>query len=130
MTYRADFSHLVRPSKQSRRAGKKFAPKIDTQPITHYRNVKIIDRFCQLPDLLFLHEMGFVDKNTGHRPLFQPRLNLLIEVITGQKRIRIRTNPDTARNASFAAALIKGGEHKIGNHTALTVVMRRLQEHC
>src|SRR5882724_723024 len=62
-----DFRQRIGPGQKDRAAGEELAQEVGPQAVAHDRNVRLVDNSSQLPHLLFVEELSFVNENTMWR---------------------------------------------------------------
>ena len=129
----ADRAHLpqfVGERQQRAAAGKQVALEIRPQAVAHDRNVEPVGDACELPNLLFLEELRFVDEHAMRRGMAVVLAYALEQVVAGAEHLGIRFQPDARRDVSRRIVLaIVAGDEQHGRHAALSVIVRGLQQH-
>ena len=73
--------------------------------------------------------MRLIDEHTGTGPRGQAGFNFTEKIVVQRKGVRRFADPDPARDATFACAIVKLRRQQIGRHAAFSVVMGGLQQH-
>lgn len=128
VTHSLQFHERVRNAQQHLGAREQFALEIGAQAIAQHRNVRLVRKPGELPDLSFGEELRLVDQHAGQR--FDPGGggDPRPQVGFGVKAVRLGMQANAAFDRAGPAPVIQRGGPQHGRHAALAVVEIGLQQ--